>query len=109
METLANFSGGGICLLLGFLMLRFKLVNLVAGYNTASPKEKQKYDKNRLANYTGILMIGIGTVLVLGALLYLLLRQWLVLSISWGLFVAMTLGAIIYINISKCCYKDEYR
>lgn len=109
MEMIANFAGGGLCLLIGALMLRFKLVNLVAGYNTASSKEKEKYDKNRLANYTGILMISIGTVLVLGGLLYLLLRQWLVLSISWGLFAAMTLGAIIYINVSKCCYKDEYR
>ncbi len=109
MEELANFSGGGICLLLGFLMLRFKLTNLIAGYNTASRGEKEKYDKDKLARYVGIMMLSMGAVLVAGGLLYLLFGQWLILASSWGMFLAITLGGVIYINISKCCYKDEYR
>ncbi|HWR21995.1 MAG TPA: DUF3784 domain-containing protein [Feifaniaceae bacterium] len=109
METLANFLGGGTCLLLGFLMLRFKLTGLIAGYNTASREEKEKYDKDKLAKYTGIMMLGMGAALVLGGFLYLLLRQWLILAASWGIFFAITLAGLLYMNLNKRCYKDEYR
>ncbi len=109
MEMLANFSGGGICLLLGFLMLRFKAVNLIAGYNTASQAEKEKYDKDKLAGYTGIMMLSMGAALVIGGLIYLLLQQVLIIAVSWGIFLAITLGGAIYINGSKCCFKDGYK
>lgn len=106
---LANFTGGGICLLLGFLMLRFKLTNLIAGYNTASRKEKEKYDQDKLARYTGIMLMSMGTVLVLGGFLYLLLRQGLIIPVSWGMFLAVTLAGLLDMNLNKRCYKDEYK
>ncbi len=109
METLANFSGGGICLLLAFIMLRFKAVNLIAGYNTAKQEEKDKYDKDQLCRYTGVMMLAMGAALVIGGFLYLLLRQVLVIPVSWGIFLVITLGGVLYLNISKCCYKDEYK
>ncbi len=109
METLANFSGGGICLLLAFIMLRFRTVNLIAGYNTASREEKEKYDKDKLCRYTGIMLLSMGAALAVGGLIYLLLREVLLIMVSWGLFLAITLGGVLYLNLSRCCLKDEYK
>ena len=56
-----------LCALMGMIVLLGKGDNLIAGYNTASEKEKEKYDIARLRLVTGV------TVLVVACLLPLLL------------------------------------
>lgn len=44
-----------------------KWSNLIAGYNTMSETEKEKYDKLKLCRYAGITLFITGLVLILGA------------------------------------------
>ena len=48
--------------ILGIVILIGKGDNLIAGYNTASPEEKAKYNIKRLRLLIGGLLIGIGLV-----------------------------------------------
>jgi hypothetical protein len=107
--SIANFSGGAICLLFAWILLRFKAVGLIAGYNTASLEEQEKYDKNKLAKYTGLMLLYMGIDLVLFGLLYLIVPSMLLFWVSWGIFLAICLGGLVYMNTGKRCYKDEYK
>lgn len=106
--TAANFSGGAVCLLFAWILLRFKAVGLIAGYNTAGP-EKKKYDLDKLSKYTGLMMLYMGSVLVLFGFLYLILPWVPLIWISWSIFAAICFGGLIYMNTGKRCYKDEYK
>lgn len=107
--AIANFSGGAICLLIAWIMLRFKAVGLIAGYNTASPAEQEKYDKDKLAQYTGLMMLYMGIDLVLFGLLYLIVPSLWFFWVSWGVFLIICLGGVVYMNTGKRCYKNEYK
>lgn len=107
--AIANFSGGVICLLIAWIMLRFKTVGLIAGYNTASKEEQAKYDTDKLAKFTGLMMLYMGIDLVLFGFLYLLLPSMLFFWVSWGIFLVICLGGVVYMNTGKRCYKDEYK
>ena len=107
--TIANFSAGGICLLLGIIMLRLKAVNLLAGYNTMPADEKAKYDREKLARYSGRAMLVWSLELIAFGLLYLIFAQsWLIWG-SWALFAALLVGYLIFMNTNRRCYKDGYR
>lgn len=107
--TIANFSGGAICLLFAWILLRFKVAGLIAGYNTASKKEQEKYDTDKLTRYTGLMMLFLGLDLVLFGLVFYVLPYMLVFWISWGIFGAICLGGLIFMNTGKRCYKEEYK
>ena len=107
--TAANFSGGAVCLLFAWILLRFKAVGLIAGYNTAGPEKKKKYDRDKLSKYTGLMMLYMGSVLVLFGFLYLILPWVPLIWISWSIFAAICFGGLIYMNTGKRCYKDEYK
>ena len=87
-------------LVLGVVFSRGKGTSLIAGYNTASPEEKAKYDEKKLCKAMSRLMFVLALcwlVIALSALCQAMWLHWLGL----GLFVAAAIGGCIYIG-RKC-------
>jgi hypothetical protein len=86
-----------IFVLLGILFLNGKGSFLIAGYNTASPAEKEKIDEKKLCNYTGKLMFAlVGCFLVIAAS-DLFDQMWL-LWVGLALFFAVAIGGVLFMN-----------
>lgn len=94
-------------LILAFLMKRYKLSILIAGYNTSSKKEKDKYDEKKLVSVVSCLLTTLATPLVLGALIAYFFKnfQETIILVSWIVFVAIILVGLIYINVTKYVKK----
>ena len=77
-----------------------KGADMIAGYNTASPEERAKWDEAALCRAVGILlfvMVGWIELLLLGAVLDMAALMW-----SGGiLFAVSTVFGLIYINKSQ--------
>ena len=77
-----------------------KGADMIAGFNTASPEERAKWDETALCRAVGILlfvMVGCIEFLLLGAVLD-------ITALIWGggiLFAISTVFGLIYINKSK--------
>lgn len=84
-------------LLLGLVFSRGKGAFLIAGYNTASKAERAKYDEKALCCFMGKLMFALAGAWAPIALSALLDRMWL-LWLGLGLFLAVCLGGVIYMN-----------
>jgi len=87
-------------LVLGVVFSRGKGTSLIAGYNTASPEEKAKYDEKKLCKAMSRLMFVLALcwlVVALSTLCQTMLLLWLGL----GLFVAASIGGCVYID-RKC-------
>ena len=53
--------------ILSIPLLLGKLSNLIAGYNTMSSKEKEKYNELKLTRAIGLILFGTAMILLLGA------------------------------------------
>jgi hypothetical protein len=90
---------GGVVLarfffLLGAMLRYRKAYWMVAGYNTASPEEKAKYDIEGLGNHLGNGLMTL-SVLLVPATIATLLESVVWMWVFWGLFMATTLLIII--------------
>lgn len=70
---------------------------LIAGYNTASEKEKEQYDTPALCAAVGNLIFMLGSLCLIGALGEILKFTWLI-SVCWILFTLTAIGGIVYMN-----------
>lgn len=52
--------------------------NLIAGYNTASPEDKEKYDKKKLCRVMGVGLAVIAVLLLIMAILISSLPSWFI-------------------------------
>ncbi len=87
-------------LVLGVVFSLGKGTSLIAGYNTASPEEKAKYDEKKLCKAMSRLMFVLALCWLVVALSTLCQAMWL----HWlglGLFVAAAIGGCVYID-RKC-------
>ena len=84
----------------GIVLCCGKGADLIAGYNTASPEERAKYDEKALCRATGVLVLvitGCVELLFLGAILGIAALKW-----GSGILLAVsTVFGVIYINTSK--------
>ena len=87
-------------LVLGIVFSRGKGTSLIAGYNTASPEEKAKYDEKKLCKAMSKLMFVLALCWLVIALSDLCRTMWL-LWLGLGLFVAAAIGGCVYID-RKC-------
>lgn len=87
-------------IVLGILFFRGKGSFLIAGYNTASPQEKAKYDEKALCKAMGWLMMALAVCWFIIAL-NLLLENIIFLWIGFPLFFAVTVVGVILMNTSK--------
>ena len=83
--------------LMGILFARGKGMSLIAGYNTLAPREKEKYDKEKLCKaMSGMMFLLAGTWAVAAAGVYIRSN-----ALCWAgiaLFLAVIIGGVIYMN-----------
>ena len=83
--------------LMGVLFARGKGLDLIAGYNTLSAREKEKYDKEKLCKAMSRMMFLLaGTWAVAAAGVYIRSN-----ALCWAgiaLFLAVIIGGVIYMN-----------
>ena len=87
-------------LVLSVVFSRGKGTSLIAGYNTASPEEKAKYNEQKLCKAMSRLMLALALcwmVIALSELCQIILLHW----IGLVLFVAVAVAGSIYID-RKC-------
>ncbi|MFF2175670.1 DUF3784 domain-containing protein [Lysinibacillus sp. NPDC058147] len=70
---------------------------LLAGYNSMSDSEKEKYNEKALAKFVGKVMYGYCFCLLLWGLNDLFKTEWLFI-IGLVLFIALTIFVIVYAN-----------
>ena len=103
-EQIASFLMASIfavpVIILGIVLCCGKGAFLIAGYNTASPKEKAAYNEKALCRATGVLVlaiVGSVEVLMLGLVLDMTALVW----VGGVLIAGSTVFGLIYINTSK--------
>ena len=98
----ANLLGGITCLIIG-LMLRTGKVNfLMAGYNTMSKAEQQKWNANEMSSFMGWMLVVLSVVLLLACIpIALDVFALATLLISWAVFTVGILAGSIYMNKSQ--------
>ena len=83
--------------LMGILFARGKGMSLIAGYNTLSHREKEKYDKEKLCKaMSGMMFLLAGTWAVAAAGVYIRSN-----ALCWAgiaLFLAVIVVGVIYLN-----------
>ena len=101
---MTNLMSGAFLFLLGFNIKKFKMSYLIAGYNTASKKEKSKYDENKLVYYVGNLLMLSSIILILPVVFHFTIfsLEAEIFFASWMVFVISTIAGVIYINVSGC-------
>lgn len=83
--------------LMGILFARGKGMSLIAGYNTLSPREKEKYDKEKLSRAMArmmFLLAGTWAVAALGDVFHTKALYW----VGMVLFLVVIIGGVIYMN-----------
>ncbi|MGN1403397.1 MAG: DUF3784 domain-containing protein [Ruminococcus sp.] len=98
--------------ILSAVFLHGKGAGLIAGYNTMTDAEQQRYDREKLCKGAGVMTLAISiamTLAILGAVLTdvcHILPHW-VLCVSFVLFMSVTLGGVIcyQIYVARCCKR----
>ncbi len=91
-----------LCAILSIVLLSGHGADLIAGYNTASKEEKQKYDEKKLCRVTGAGMAVITVLVLISALLMEVLPAWFA-YLSGGIVLAVC--AVIIILANTICKK----
>ena len=90
-----------VCAVMGILVLIGKGDNLIAGYNTASKEERERYDIKRLRGLIGGLMI------VLAPLLLLILGQETMASIWSFCGISLVLCIVVLVLANTWAKKKS--
>ena len=91
-------------LLLGLLFSLGKGAGLIAGYNTASPSEKAKYDEKKLCKGMAKLMFALAVcwlVIASSEIFKMMTLFW----IGFALFFVVTIVGVILMNTGNRCKK----
>ena len=106
---ITNFFSGIALFLLGYLIKKFKMTYLIAGYNTSSKKEKEKYDEDKLIYYVGNLLIISSIILIIPVIFHFTIfsLEAEIFFASWMAFIISTITGVIYINVSGCTKKGD--
>ena len=98
---IANILGGVNCLIIGLVLRTGKANFLMAGYNTMSKAEQQKWNANEISSFTGRMLITASAVLLLACIpIALDVFALASLFVSWVLFTVGILAGSIYMNKS---------
>jgi hypothetical protein len=99
-----NFITGIFLFVLGLCIIKFKMTYLIAGYNTSSKKKREKYDKDKLVNFVGNLLIASSIILLFGSLFSLIFLNYAtkIYLISNIIFILFIIIGVIYLNVSGC-------
>ena len=84
-------------ILLGYLVKYKKWSWLIAGYNTSTKEQKDKYNVNALCDAVGNFVFVLGVILLIAALGEYLGLYW-VIATSWIIFFIVSVATLVYIN-----------
>lgn len=89
-----------ILVILGVILRLGKASFLIAGYNTSSKQEKEKYDEKALCKFTGNLLFVIAAILFLPPIVMALNLTYTnsIVIVSTILIIFVTIVAVIYAN-----------
>lgn len=90
-----------ICIVLGLFFYNEKFLDILAGYNSMTPEEKNKYDKAKLASASSKFMFSCSFALFFQLLSIILKVEWLKI-ICFVLIIANLAFFLIWVNIGKC-------
>ena len=102
-----NILTGIFLLILGIIIIKFKMSYLIAGYNTSSKEQKEKYDEKKLVSYIGNFLIISSMILILGSILTFIFKKSYLIFVSWILFTVYIIVMLVYLNVSKCLIKRK--
>lgn len=102
-----NILTGIFLLILGIIIIKFKMSYLIAGYNTSSKEQKEKYDERKLVIYIGNFLIISSMILISGGVLTFIFKKSYFIFISWILFTVYIIVMLVYLNVSKCLIKRK--
>jgi len=89
-----------IFVVLGIVFSRGKGAFLIAGYNTSSSEEKEKYDKSVLCKFVGKIMFAMAACLLVIAISDLI-DSTIPLWIGLSLFFGVAIFAIVFANTNN--------
>ena len=101
---LVSLLVAALFILLGVLFASGKGAGLIAGYNTLSPREKEKYDQKKLCRNMSKLMFALGACFVvasLGEVFHTRALYW----IGLALFLVAVILGVIWMNTGDRCRK----
>lgn len=81
-------------IILGALIKYGKMYFLIAGYNTMSKEEQEKYDIEGIANVFWNAMLGMAVLMVLGQIIARLLQ---VKDLEFGVFFITVIAGVAYL------------
>ena len=88
---------GGLMIILSIVMLMGHGSSLIAGYNTKSKSEKEKYDAPALSKFMGKILLPLAILVILMGIERLHELSWFI--VAWVIaFVGILVIAIIYAN-----------
>lgn len=95
-------------LLVGWLVKYRKWTWLIAGYNTASKREKETYDIDKLTRHVGNLIFILAGIFGVMAIASLIFRDSLENIIRFGTtaFIATAVAGLVYINTGNRLKKE---
>jgi hypothetical protein len=79
------------------IFLRGKGAFLIAGYNTMNKEDKAKYDQEALCRFMGKSMFALAASMIFWILAELF-RQEILIFVAWGLFTAVIIFTVAYLN-----------
>ena len=86
-----------IFFLLGYLVKYKRWSFLIAGFNTSSREEKEKYNEEELCIFVGDFLILLGAIAFTGTVGIYFNLKWLSIF-SLGMFIIISLLGLIYMN-----------
>ncbi|MFP4111944.1 MAG: DUF3784 domain-containing protein [Candidatus Woesearchaeota archaeon] len=104
---MVNILTGLFLILLGISIRLFNLSWLIAGYNTASKKEKAKYDEKKLISLVSNMIIISSLFIIIGGLIpvfYPSLEKESMIW-SWVLYTVFILAGVVYMNVTDVVKK----
>lgn len=83
--------------LLGYLIKHKRISWLIAGYNTAPKRVKDKIDEAALCTAVGNFILLLSSCLLVGAVGEII-SLGILINASWLLFIIVSIGGLIYLN-----------
>lgn len=97
--VLMQLIAGGMCIISGVVMYKFKLSSMIAGYNTSSHAEKNKWNEEKLVKGVSATMVLMGVPLLLSIvwLKFSDVNEEFIILISWGVWLAVLVAGRVVV------------
>ncbi len=95
-----------VIVFLGYLIKYKRWSWLIAGYNTASPKDKALYDEIALCTGMGNFLFLLAAITIIPAIGEFVGKPWII-GLGWAMFTVAVFAFLIYANTGNRFKKPE--